>query len=106
MSYRFMRLIVMFDLPMLTSKNKQEYTRFRKYLIKSGFIMMQQSVYTKLAINQTVLSSIKLDVRKNLPSEGLIEMLDVTEKQFNKIEYLSGNKQSKIIETDERLIIL
>ena len=43
MTYRYMRVIVMFDLPVTTSENIREYTRFRKYLLKSGFIMMQQS---------------------------------------------------------------
>lgn len=48
MSYRFMRIIVMFDLPVVTSAERQEYTKFRKFLLKSGFIMMQESVYTKI----------------------------------------------------------
>ena len=42
MSYRFMRVLVMFDLPTETSENRRNYTKFRKYLIKSGFMMMQQ----------------------------------------------------------------
>ena len=41
MSYRFMRIIVMFDLPTITPAERQEYTKFRKFLLKSGFIMMQ-----------------------------------------------------------------
>ena len=45
MSYRFMRIIVMFDLPTVTQAERQEYTKFRKFLLKSGFIMMQTSVY-------------------------------------------------------------
>lgn len=51
MSYRFMRIIVMFDLPTVTQAERQEYTKFRKFLLKSGFIMMQESVYTKIALN-------------------------------------------------------
>ena len=38
MSYRYMRILVFFDLPTKTSKERNEYTRFRKYLIKSGFL--------------------------------------------------------------------
>lgn len=49
-----MRVIVMFDLPVRTSENLREYNRFRKFLIKSGFLMMQESVYCKLALNTTV----------------------------------------------------
>ena len=47
-----MRVIVFFDLPTLTSENRREYTKFRKFLIKNGFLMMQESVYTKMALNQ------------------------------------------------------
>ena len=50
MSYRFMRVLVMFDLPTETAENRRNYTKFRKYLIKSGFMMMQQSVYVRLAL--------------------------------------------------------
>lgn len=49
MSYRFMRVIVFFDLPTETNAQRREYTRFRKKLLKSGFLMMQESVYSKLA---------------------------------------------------------
>ena len=42
MSYRYMRVIVMFDLPVATASDRREYTHFRKYLIKNGFLMMQE----------------------------------------------------------------
>lgn len=50
--------MVMFDLPTMTTKNHREYTRFRKFLLKSGFMMLQESVYCKLALNQTVAESL------------------------------------------------
>ena len=53
MSYRYMRIMVFFDLPTLTAGNRREYAKFRKYLIKNGFIMLQESVYCKLALNAT-----------------------------------------------------
>ena len=39
MSYRFMRVLVFFDLPVVTGENKREYRRFRKYLLKNGFLL-------------------------------------------------------------------
>ena len=39
MSYRFMRIMVFFDLPTITPANRKDYANFRKYLIKNGFIM-------------------------------------------------------------------
>ena len=49
-----MRVIVFFDLPVLTYQQRKEYTKFRKFLLRSGFMMMQESVYCKLALNGTV----------------------------------------------------
>ena len=106
MSYRFMRIIVMFDLPVVTSVERQEYTKFRKFLLKSGFIMMQESVYTKLVLNGTMVNLMKNKIRKNKPQEGLVEMLVITEKQFSGIEYVSGGEQENIVDGEDRLIII
>ena len=106
MTYRYMRVIVMFDLPIKTSENIREYTRFRKYLIKSGFLMMQESVYCKLALNSTIVDSVMASLRKNRPKEGLVQVFSMTEKQFQKVEYLVGESSNNILDNDERLIIL
>ena len=106
MSYRFMRIIVMFDLPVVTSVERQEYTKFRKFLLKSGFIMMQESVYTKIALNTSVADGIMLQVRIHKPPEGLVQMLTITEKQFQKMELVVGEEHKDVIDNDERLIIL
>ena len=101
-----MRIIVMFDLPVVTSVERQEYTKFRKFLLKSGFIMMQESVYTKLVLNGTMVNLMKNKIRKNKPQEGLVEMLVITEKQFSGIEYVSGGEQENIVDGEDRLIII
>ncbi|MFI3142078.1 MAG: CRISPR-associated endonuclease Cas2 [Clostridia bacterium] len=101
-----MRVIVFFDLPSVTLSDKREYRRFRKYLVKSGFFMLQESVYTKLALNQTVADSIITAIKTNKPSDGLVLMLCITEKQFNKMQYVVGEKRTDVINSDERLIIL
>lgn len=99
-----MRLLLFFDLPTETSKNRLDYTRFHKFLIKNGFIMMQKSVYSKLVINNVTSAAVKTKISKNLPPAGIIELLEVTENQFSRIEYLIGEKQSVIEESMERLI--
>ena len=73
-----MRVIVMFDLPVTTSKGKKEYARFRKYLIKSGFMMLQESIYCKLATNDTAAETIISNVRNNKPDEGLVRKRKTT----------------------------
>jgi len=106
MSYRYMRVIVFFDLPTLTSANRRNYTQFRKYLVKNGFLMLQESVYCKLALNATVSEAISQGIRKNKPPEGLVQILTLTEKQFSKMEMITGELKSNTLDTDERLVIL
>lgn len=106
MSYRFMRVIILFDLPVTTNADLRVYTRFRKFLLKSGFIMMQESVYTKLALNLTVAEAIMENIRRNKPEKGLVQMMLITEKQFAKIEFVTGSGQTEYIDNDERLIDL
>lgn len=101
-----MRVLVFFDLPSVTGDERRSYTLFRRHLIKSGFLMLQESVYCKLALNQTAVKAITANLRKNKPPAGLIQVLCITEKQFARCEYILGEFTSNIIDTDERLIIL
>ena len=101
-----MRVMVMFDLPVGTGDQRREYARFRKFLIKSGFLMVQESVYCKLALNGTAATAIIENVRKNKPKEGLVQLLSITEKQYAKMEYIIGQENSNVLDTDERLVIL
>ena len=101
-----MRMILFFDLPTETAQERREYTRFRKYLLKSGFMMMQESVYCKIALNQTVVNSLYDSLQKNKPGKGFIQVLTVTEKQFSKMEFILGEYHGDIINTDERFVEL
>ena len=40
--FRFMRMLVFFDLPTITGEEKRHYRQFRKLLIKNGFVMLQE----------------------------------------------------------------
>ena len=106
MSYRYMRLIVFFDLPTETSAQQREYRHFRKFLVRNGFVMMQESDYSKIVLNSTAAEAVRENIRKHKTSGGLIEMLVVTERQFERIEVVVGEVQSVVVDSDERLIIL
>ncbi|MCI8344361.1 MAG: CRISPR-associated endonuclease Cas2 [Clostridia bacterium] len=99
-----MRLLLFFDLPMETSKNRKDYAVFHKFLIKNGFIMMQKSVYSKLVVNGVTSQAVKERVEKNLPPEGIVELLEVTENQFSKIDYLVGENQNFVEESMDRIV--
>ncbi len=101
-----MRIIVFFDLPVETSAQRKSYRNFRKFLIKDGYLMMQESVYSKLVINQASLNSAVNRLRKNKPKAGLVQVLKVTEKQFASIECITGSHKTDTIDTTDRLVIL
>lgn len=101
-----MRVLVFFDLPVLTEANRRDCRIFRKYLIKSGFMMIQESVYCKLAQNSSVADTLVENIKKNKPSEGLVQVLRVTEKQYNKMDFIVGENTGDVLSTDERLVIL
>lgn len=106
MSYRFMRIVLFFDLPTLTEKNRKEYTKFRKFLIKTGFMMLQESVYVKLALNTTTMNTLMNNLEKNKPADGLVQVLLVTEKQYSKMYMLLGENKSEVLNSTERLVFL
>ena len=106
MSFRYMRVIVMFDLPVGTSAERREYSVFRKYLIKSGFCMMQESIYCKMAVNSTMADTIVNNIRKNKPKYELVELLKITEKQFASMEFIVGQNKMDVLDTPERIVIL
>ena len=98
--------MVFFDLPTLTDTDRREYRRFRKLLIKNGFVMMQESVYTRMVLNQTVQKSVVDLLKKNKPKDGLVQALVITEKQFTNTVNISGMFSSDIVDSDERLVVL
>ena len=101
-----MRVIVFFDLPTESPEDKREYRNFRKFLIKKGFLMMQESVYSKIALNTTVADAIVQAVKSNKPKAGLVQLLVITEKQYGRMEFVVGKCQNSVIDSDERVVIL
>ena len=101
-----MRVFVFFDLPTDTASEKRVYRAFRRTLIQNGFIMLQESVYIRMLLNQTEVDSVVSAIRKNKPEKGSVMVLTVTEKQFSKMEIITGEYRTDKIDTDERLVIL
>jgi len=101
-----MRTIVFFDLPNIYNNDRKNYLKFRKFLLFEGFIMMQESVYSKLCLNQQQAKLIINKIRKNASKNGIIQILNITERQYAEIEYIIGNSSTKIINNDSRLIVL
>lgn len=101
-----MRTIVFFDLPNIFTIDKRNYNLFRKFLINEGFIMMQESVYSKIVMNSQQSELLIERIRKKSPRKGLIQVLTITEKQYSQIKYIIGEQNSKIIDNEDRLVVL
>ena len=101
-----MRMILFFDLPSVTKKEIREYTKFVKLLKKEGFIRMQESVFSKLALNQSAVNSVMIELKKKLPPEGVISVLTITEKQFSSIEHILGGFETDVIMSESKVIKL
>ncbi len=89
---RFMRIMVFFDLPVTDSEKRKEYMHFRSFLLKDGYDMLQFSVYSRLIAGTDMLDKHLIRLRKNLPPQGHIRCLTLTEKQFTKMVLLVGEK--------------
>ena len=102
-----MRLVVFFDLPVDTPVLRKDYRVFRKFLLKDGYLMLQESVYAKLVVNDGAAGSAVQRLRKHRPPAGLVQVLRVTESQFSTMEYITGSREShEEIDTMEELLVL
>lgn len=96
MSHRFVRIMIMFDLPVETKAQVRTYTKFRKNLIRQGFLMMQYSIYIKSCINKEAAQGTVNQVKRFLPKDGHIRSMIITEKQFENMKILVGEEDRNI----------
>lgn len=104
---RYMRLIVFFDLPVETAKQRKDYREFRKFLLKDGYLQLQQSVYVRLVINDGEAKHATARLRKKRPPTGLVQVLKIHEAQYAGMEYIVGEKPNfEEVETTDELLVL
>lgn len=89
---RYMRLIVMFDLPTLTESNKHTYTKFHKFLLQDGFTMMQFSIYSRICKNGDDVFKHVNRIKLHVPEDGNVRLLQVTEKQYENMIMFCGKQ--------------
>ena len=89
---RFMRVLVLFDLPVASKRDRKAYARFRQFLIRDGYDMLQFSVYSRITQNHDDAAKHIERLAKNLPPKGSVRVLQVTERQYNSMLILLGGK--------------
>ncbi len=105
--YKIMRMLCMFDLPVETESQRRAYRIFRKELIKEGFVMIQYSIYVRICPSREYANRLENRIKKNLPEEGNVRLLCVTEKQYADMKLLVGSRlASETAIGTERLIII
>ena len=92
MSYKIMRVVVLFDLPTNTKTERGAATRFRNFLIDDGFTMLQYSVYTRICPNRDGAEKHMLRVKRHAPEAGSVRVLYLTEHQFANMHIIVGEK--------------
>lgn len=87
---KFMRMIVFFDLPVTTAPERKAATKFRNFLIKDGYCMMQFSVYSRVCNGNDAVEKHSKRLKANLPKNGSVRLLTITEKQYRNMAILLG----------------
>ena len=90
--YQIMWAIVLFDIPVKTTHQRQQAHDFRKQLLEEGFIMMQYSVYIKYTSGISAIKAIEERLMQHIPGEGKISVIAITDKQYERIFTFQGKK--------------
>lgn len=87
-----MRILVFFDLPVATKTERRVATQFRNFLLKDGYHMVQFSVYSRVCNGRDAVQKHKERIYKNVPDNGSVRLMVITEKQYEAVEILVGKK--------------
>ena len=95
----------MFDLPVESTSQQKQYAKFHKSLVSHGFIMIQYSIYVKIVNTESKVKRVIDKIKVDLPSNGNIRILPITDKQYQDMIFLVGDKNlNEQINSDERYI--
>lgn len=100
-----MWLFAMFDVPVQSQRNRRDYARFRKRLLACGFTMLQFSVYARHCASEESAAAIRAEVRAELPPEGQVRLLAVTDRQFGKMEVFFGRKRAATEDPPQQIML-
>jgi len=103
--YRLMWMMVMFDLPVVSDKDRKAAAKFRNFLEKQCFAMCQFSVYARFCGARERTDSIYRTIEENLPPKGKVSILCFTDKQFGNIVHLENRIKRYSKENPDQLLI-
>lgn len=103
---RILWLFVFFDLPVGTKAERRLATRFRNFLKDDGYMMLQYSVYARVARGEDAASKHVQRVTKNLPTKGSVRALQVTDKQYARMRLLLGEAKKNERIAPQQMVLL
>jgi len=101
--YRVMWVLVFFDLPTDTKKERKAAAKFRKDLITDGFTMFQFSIYIRSCPSMENAQVHTKRVKGYIPDYGKVGIICITEKQFDNMELFIGKKNSELPHVEQQL---
>lgn len=101
--YRVLWILVFFDLPTETKKDRRAHAKFRKDIMQDGFVMFQFSIYLRHCNSRENTDVHVKRVKRLLPEKGRIGILTITDKQFGDIELFNGIEIAKRPDTPQQL---
>jgi CRISPR-associated protein Cas2 len=102
-AYRIMWVMVFFDLPTETKRERREAALFRKNLMKDGFTMFQYSIYIRHCPSHENANVHIKRVKSFLPDTGFVVVFTITDKQFGMMELFNKSKPADRPETPQQL---
>lgn len=93
--YQIMWIVVLYDLPTETKKERKAAADFRKRIMGDGFTMFQFSAYVRHCPSRENADVHIKRVKTMLPERGQVGILCITDKQFGEIELFSSQKPQK-----------
>lgn len=102
---RFMWLFVFFDLPVKTKTERRVATRFRKFLLKDGYMMIQFSVYARICNGQDRVDKHLQRLQATIPQKGSVRAMQITDKQYERMKILVGTKKNNEKTKAEQLVL-
>lgn len=93
--WRIMWIIAVYDCPMTTAEARQEYTAFRKMLLKENFYQLQNSLYVRHMPTKALAESLNHRLKNGIPSGAKVSFFLVTDKQYAMSKEYFGPKPKK-----------
>lgn len=103
---RILWLFVFFDLPVGTKAQRNTATRFRKFLKDDGYMMLQFSVYARVCRGEVAVDKHVARVVANLPRQGSVRALQVTDKQYARMRLLLGQAEKTERVATQQMVLL